>query len=149
MRMCIVGTAVVAMLGFAGTTQAAPIGAQQPYFTYSPGAVDFEEIAWTPLDYAAFTAYGGYFANVRQPRVDTPLPQLFFQNADFGIEDEVNVQANVFKSPTFVPAFALASVTTQDEAEADATSVPEPGTLALVGIGLLAGSRSLRRRLTR
>ena len=156
MRMCIAGTALVAVLALAGTTHAGPIGVQHPYFTYSPGAVDFEDIKWTSLDYAVFTAYGGYFANVRQPRAGTPIPLVFVQNADFGIEDEVNIQANVLNRLTLVTSFAPAaySLVPQDDvydAQKDEPSVPEPGAFAfaLVGIGLLAVSRSLRRKLAR
>lgn len=146
-----VGTALVLALAFAGTADAGPVGWQQPYFTYSPGAVDFEDIEWTPLEFAAFSAYGGYFANVRRPKFETPLPQLFFQTPDFGMEDEFQFQANVSMLPTFLPQDAVfqgLSLTSLPDEEQQ-TSVPEPGTLALVGVGLLAVSRSLRRRLSR
>jgi hypothetical protein len=85
----IVGTALVLSLALTGSVQAGPLDWQQPYFTYSPGAVDFEDIEWTPLEFAAFSAYGGYFANIRRPRFETPLPNLFFQEPDFSLEDEV------------------------------------------------------------
>lgn len=147
----IVGTALVLSLALTGSVQAGPLDWQQPYFTYSPGAVDFEDIEWTPLEFAAFSAYGGYFANIRRPRFETPLPNLFFQEPDFSLEDEVKIQANVSGVPTFMPlpegfqAFSMMSVPDDEEQ----TPVPEPGALALIGVGLLAASRSLRRRLTR
>ena len=154
MLKLIAGTTLVLSLALAGTAQAGSIEWQQPYFTYSPGAVDFEDIDWTPLDFAAFSAYGGYFANVRQPRFETPLPQLFFEEPGFGIEDEVKMQTNVLISQTFVPffgplAFSVLSLDDLDQDLPQGASVPEPGTLALVGIGLLAVARSLRRRLVR
>lgn len=141
----LVGTALVVTLAGSGVAVAGPIA--QPYFTYSPGALDFEDIEWTPLDFAAFSAYGGYFANVRRPRYETPLPQLFHQEPDFGIEDEFRLQSNAFEMQTYVPVQA-AFVVSQDENQ-NGVHVPEPGLLALIGVGLLAGSRSLRRRLTR
>lgn len=146
----IVGTALVVSLAVAGTASAGPVGWQQPYFTYSPGAVDFEDIEWTPLEFAAFSAYGGYFANIRRPRFETPLPQLFFQDKDFGLEDELKIQMNVLLGPTFLPqeaAFSSLSLTSGPEGEQ--ASVPEPGVLALIGVGLLAASRTVRRRFAR
>jgi hypothetical protein len=147
----IAGTALVLALVAAVPAQAGPMAWQQPYFTYSPGAVDFEDIEWTPLEYAAFSAYGGYFANIRRPRNETPLPELFLPLAVFMVEDEVKIQANAFIVPTFIPidgGFQAYGLTTAPD-EPETTSVPEPGMLALIGAGLLAASRSLRRRMTR
>ena len=151
----LVRTALVLTLAQVSVVHAETIGWQQPYFTYSPGAVDFEDIEWTPLEFAAFSAYGGYFANIRRPRFETPAPHLIFQDADFGIEDEVKINANVLAGPTFMPqiegfqVFAMSSPLELEEEISQDASVPEPGLLALIGIGLLGASRSLRRRLAR
>lgn len=140
----------VAVTLLAGTAQAGPIGLEQPYFTYSPGAVDFEDIQWTPLEVAAFSAYGGYFANIRRPRHETLLPQVFLREPDLGLEDEVVITPYSAITATFASQYIAAqppSFSSIDSVEG--TSVPEPGTLALVGIGLLAASRSLRKRFAR
>lgn len=149
-----VRTALLLVLTMAGTAQAGPIGWQQPYFTYSPGAVDFEDIAWTPLDLAAFNAYGGYFANVRRPRPGNPVPDPFLAVVDHGFEDEVLIQAKTPVVPTFLPVgavfepFTLTPFANDPDPDPNAP-VPEPGTLALVGIGLLAASRTVRRAFSR
>lgn len=146
-----IGASLLVLVVSAGHAQAGPIDWQQPYFTYSPGAQDFEQFEWTPLEFAAFSAYGGYFANVRQPRFETPLPDLFVEPELFGFEDEVKFAANVQPGPTFLPqpsAFPTsAPMTFVGEEPGD--EVPEPGMLALIGGGLLVGSRVLRRRRNR
>lgn len=150
-----IGGALVLTLAAAGTAHAGPLSTEQPYFTYSPGAIAFEDINWTPLEFAAFAAYGGYFANIRRPRFETPLPQLFLDEPAFGIEDEVKIHAETPFVPTFLPqqsAFTALNVSSTFVAEplqAQPESIPEPGTLALVGLGLLGASRSLRRRVAR
>ncbi len=149
------GVCLVVVVGSAGVAEAGPIGHQQPYFTYSPGAPTFESFNWTHLEFAAFSAYGGYFANVRRPEFETPLPHILPTNALLGIDDEFNLDPYK-QSPaqlSFLPGetdlFASAfthSVDLNDENPQDGSSIPEPGTLALVGLGLLGLSRSLARR---
>ena len=43
---------------------------------YSASSSPFEAFEWTPLDFAAFSAYGGDFSNVRRPVV----PVTFFDD---------------------------------------------------------------------
>lgn len=143
----IIGTTLIVVAATSGVALAGPIGWDQPYFTYSPGAQHFEDIEWTPLEFAAFSAYGGYFANVRRPRFETPLPQLFIEPQAFGLEDEVRFSANGEPGPTFLPVYpAFASFSTTTSEPNEDVPVPEPGILALIGTGLLVGSRALRRR---
>ena len=127
---------------------AGPIGWQQPFFTYSPGAVAFEDIAWTPLELAAYEAYGGYFANIRRPQFETPIPELFVGTMDFSIEDEVGMAPKTSLVPTFLSqeyAFAGFAIASAPPPPQQDVPVPEPSILALVGSGLLLGSRALRR----
>lgn len=144
-----------ALAVLSGTAHADTIGWQQPpqppqpYFTYSTGALAFEHISWTPLDFAAFAAYGGYFANVRRPEFETAVPT--FQPLDtYGIDDEFSLLMDLqfTPTPTFMAAEgAFESLAFDDPSEPSrSAAIAEPGTLALVGLGLLALSRQLRRR---
>jgi hypothetical protein len=122
---------------------------QSPYGPlYSPSSAPFESFDWTPLDFAAFSAYGGDFSNVRRP----VMPVTFFEDPmtppDFqGIEDE-QVALRLFASPYFeeLPAALppdFGQLPPADVLEA-APSIPEPTALLLVGVGLLGLSRRLR-----
>ena len=145
------GTSVLALTVLSGTAHADSIGWQQPqpYFTYSTGALAFEHLSWSPLDFAAFAAYGGYFANVRRPEFET-APPVFQPLATYGIDDEFSLLMDIQFTPTvtFMPSEgAFQSLEFDDPADSpQSAAIPEPGTLALVGLGLLGLSRQLRRR---
>ena len=54
--------------------------------------------------------------------------------------------------PTFAPGqvnFAAMSLAASEPEDEGGAPVPEPGALALVGAGLLAASRTLRKRFAR
>jgi hypothetical protein len=110
---------------------------------YSPSSSPFEAFEWTPLDFAAFSAYGGDFANVRRP----VTPVYFFEDpvqppGERGPDDEQDLMRLI--NP---PVFDEVPMVAQSFAVEDVTpdSVPEPGALMLVGLGLLGVSTRLRR----
>ncbi len=154
LRRIIPASALV--LAVATSASAGSIGAQSgavlPYgFMYSPSSSPFEAFEWTPLDFAAFSAYGGDFANVRKP-----VSPLYFSVEPIlppeppGFEDEQGTlqmlsmpQVEGFSAGEARMAFMMA-VAPPEEPE---NPVPEPGTLALIGLGLLGASARLRRVL--
>lgn len=126
--------------GLAVPAAAETMGPSSPYgsavFPYSPTASPFESFAWTPLDFAAFAAYGGDFANIRKP----VAPVSFFLDpgpAAPGAPGPDDEQEMMF-------ARALAPAAFLEESEA--YSVAEPGILALAGAALVGLSARLRRR---
>ncbi len=139
-------------VGVATSASADSMGAQSnglPYgFLYSPSSSPFEAFEWTPMDFAAFSAYGGDFANVRRPvtplvfTVD-PLAPPELQGPD---DEQIGLQR--LSVPFFEPLPQVPyRITYQQLPEEDDTpsSIPEPGALALIGIGLLGLSSRLRR----
>ncbi len=133
---------VAAAPAFAG-----PIGlgaGRTPYGPqYSPSSLPFEAFEWTPLDFAAFSAYGGDFANVRRP----VMPVVFFEDpvgppSAPGPDDE-RLALTLFSTPIF-EELPLA-MHAQADASRQAGTIPEPGALLLVGLGLLGASTRLRR----
>lgn len=147
--------ASVLSLGLAANTFADSMGyqnGQSPYsLSYSASSTPFEAFEWTPLDFAAFSAYGGDFANVRKPVMRiTFVEDPFTPPAPAGPDDE---QAVVFGfQPYSVPYFeSLPQESSLQYQELDAagpdrdSTIPEPGVLALIGLGLLGASSRLRR----
>ena len=122
------------------------LGAENPYGPmYSPSSSPFEAFQWTPLDFAAFSAYGGDFVNVRRPV--TPISFYEGPIAPPGQQGPDDEQALV--SVLAVPHFeqqrlAMASISFEDSPP-ESDSIPEPGALLLVGLGLLGASSRLRR----
>ena len=147
--------ASVLSLGLAANSFADSMGyqnGQSPYsLTYSASSTPFEAFEWTPLDFAAFSAYGGDFANVRKPVMRiTFVEDPFTLPAPAGPDDEQAVVLGF--QPYAVPYFESlpqeSSLQYQelDDAGSDRDStIPEPGVLALIGLGLLGASARLRR----
>lgn len=146
------------VLASASPAAAGPMGSGSVHvasgLVYSPGAAPFESFAWTPLDFAAFGAYGGDFANVRAPlgavpvvaeSLDPPLPPA--------PEDEQQMTMEALFTRMYVEPFLATAPFVGDQQHSSAqvvpTSIPEPGALALVGMGLLAASCALRGRQSR
>lgn len=137
-----------------------PIGHQaapSPYgLHYSPSSSPFEAFEWTPLEFAAFQAYGGDFANVRKPV--TPL--YFFETpftpaVQAGPDDELVMRSletlpyveNIpyyEQLPRTSSSYLAAAAPAPDQSTGD-SSIPEPGLLALIGVGMLGISSRLRR----
>ncbi len=154
LRRFVLGCAL--SLAMAGSAVAGSIGPQTsglPYgFLYSPSSSPFEAFEWTPLDFAAFSAYGGDFANVRKP----VSPIYFFEDPagapqPQGPDDEhgaMQIMGMSFfeempNASEARMAFAMMAAAPPDEPEDPA--VPEPGALALIGLGLLGASARLRK----
>lgn len=120
-------------------------GVLSPYDPmYSASSSPFEAFEWTPLDLAAFAAYGGDFANVRKPvtpiyfyedLAPAPVPQ--------GPDDEQallhDFSARTLEQTPTMNALAF------DGSARSIEPVPEPGALLLVGLGMLGASTRLRR----
>jgi hypothetical protein len=151
-RQVLLALTMCAVVGISAHADTIVVGSHQsPYGPlYSASSVPFEAFEWTPLDFAAFSAYGGDFANVRRPVV----PVTFFEDPMLpgnapGPEDE---QANMrlrslpfFEElPSGMPQQFNIEELPVDVSEA-AQSIPEPEALMLVGLGLLSVSRRLRR----
>ncbi|MGV3518050.1 PEP-CTERM sorting domain-containing protein [Luteitalea sp.] len=131
-------TAMADTIGF-GTGQA-PKG-----FAYSPSSSPFEAFDWTPLDFAAFSAYGGDFANVRRP----VTPIRFFEDpilppAPQGPDDE-QLTTRLLSVPVFEKLPAEPQVAYEALPVAGTSSIPEPGIAMMIGVGLLGLSARLRR----
>src|SRR6187431_179654 len=90
-RHALLALTLVAIVGMPVRADSIGVGSHlSPYGPlYSASSSPFEAFEWTALDFAAFSAYGGDFSNVRRPVV----PVTFFDNpvqADIepGPEDE-------------------------------------------------------------
>jgi hypothetical protein len=142
-------------LGVAASASAGSMGPQDaglPYgFLYSPSSSPFEAFEWTPLDFAAFSAYGGDFANVRRPVTPITFFEEPFQPPQPpGPDDEQSMQFMsfaVFEPMPFASFLAFEELPgePEDDPALQQAAVPEPGTLALIGLGLLGASARLRR----
>jgi hypothetical protein len=128
--------AVAGPIGFgSGTSPYGPL--------YSASSSPFEAFEWTPLDFAAFSAYGGDFANVRRPV--TPIyfvEELGPPPAPPGPDDEQAFMRQ-FNVPTFEELPSMSAMTF--DAMSRTEPIPEPGALMLIGLGLLGASTRLRR----
>jgi hypothetical protein len=148
-RHALLALTLTMMSGLAATADTiGPAGpAASPAFTYSASASPFESFEWTSLDLAAFNAYGGDFANVRRP----VTPVLFFEDplvapAQPGPEDEQAGLRMMASHPYFADsAPKLVFEELPAASQSSVSDVPEPGTLMLVGLGLLGASHRLRR----
>jgi hypothetical protein len=127
-----------------------------PYgLQYSPSASPFEAFEWTPLEFAAFRAYGGDFANIRKPV--TPIYFLELPSAPGlpnGPDDELVMRSSeplpfLENIPYYEPRAQASMLYVSDlplADEASPSSIPEPGLLALIGVGMIGLSNRLRRR---
>ena len=151
------------LIGVPGMVFADAIGVQSTpslyALPYSPASSPFEAFEWTPLEFAAFQAYGGDFANVRKP-----VAHIYFFEVPFapgalrGPDDELVMgPAGGPQALLNIPFFEALPYSPQrwyDESleyrAADDTAgteaVPEPSVLALIGLGMLGASHRLRRR---
>lgn len=122
---------------------------------YSPASSPFEAFEWTPLEFAAFQAYGGDFANVRKP-----VTRIYFFEDPFtpvglpGPDDEMVMRAlETLPYVENIPYYeSLPQASPQYVVDppppagaASAAPIPEPGLLALIGLGMLGVSSRLRR----
>lgn len=144
LRQAILTLTVSLLVG--APSYAGPIGfggGASPYGPmYSSSSSPFEAFEWTPLDLAAFSAYGGDFANVRRP----VSPIYFYEDPApppglRGPDDEHGFMS-LMAGPTFeeTPMMAM-----RVESAVVDPSIPEPGALLLVGLGMLGVSTKLRR----
>lgn len=126
-----------------------------PYgLQYSPSASPFEAFEWTPLEFAAFQAYGGDFANIRKPVTPIYFLELpFTPGLPAGPDDELVMRSPeplpfLENIPYYEPMARASRLSVGDVPLADdaaPSSIPEPGLLALIGIGMLGVSNRLRR----
>lgn len=121
---------------------------------YSPSASPFEAFEWTPLEFAAFQAYGGDFANIRKPVTPIYFLELpFTPDLPPGPDDELVIRGfepppHLENLPYFEPMPQASTLYVSDlplVADESASTIPEPGLLALIGIGMLGVSNRLRR----
>ncbi|HTV02565.1 MAG TPA: PEP-CTERM sorting domain-containing protein [Luteitalea sp.] len=135
-------------LGLAHTSFADSIAyqnGQSPYsLPYSASSSPFEAFEWTPLDLAAFAAYGGDFVNVRKPVTQIAIIEDLAPPPPPGPDDEqvVFAMATPFASPYFE---GISQAAVAEPTDDDTPSIPEPGALLLIGLGMLGASSRLRR----
>ena len=150
-RHALLALTLVAIVGMPVRADSIGVGSHRsPYGPlYSASSSPFEAFEWTSLDFAAFSAYGGDFSNLRRPVV----PGTFFDDPmqpaiEPGPEDkQVNIRLSALPFFEDLPAAMLKDVLDEplvaDVPDA-VPSIPEPGALMLVGLGLLGLSRRVR-----
>jgi hypothetical protein len=150
-RHALLALTLVAIVGMPARADSIGVGSHRsPYGPlYSASSSPFEAFEWTSLDFAAFSAYGGDFSNVRRPVApvfffDDPMEPAF----EPGPEDEqINIRLSGLPFFEELPAAMLKDVH-EEALVADVSdavpSIPEPGALMLVGLGLLGLSRRVR-----
>jgi PEP-CTERM motif len=152
LRHVLLALTLVAVVGLPLRADSIGVGSHRSLYgpLYSGSSSPFEAFEWTSLDFAAFSAYGGDFSNLRRPVV----PVFFFDDpmqpaVEPGPEDEqVNIRL-LSALPFFeeLPAAMLKDVHDEQlvsDVPDAVPSIPEPGALMLVGLGLLGLSRRVR-----
>lgn len=118
---------------------------------YSPSSQPFEAFDWTPLDLAAFAAYGGDFANVRKPVEHIRFFETSFLPTEMRGPEDVQAALRFLPLGGAPPQFHFEELpvagrgASYDELPVGKSAIPEPASAMLVGLGLLGVSSRMRR----